>query len=482
MFKKVLDYFKNNKNNDKNDIQNEIYKILNVKNVDKIIDIQLENDIKKKENKILNYQIKKSKPLKVSLFSQYIEEKHKNRPTVKMNKVFKKIKEISKKNKYISLNDKKSNQITNDDVEKFFQSYKKKKDEKIDLNKYYLEKLDEKKKEFIQQSKPQQQKVEEFPKKEFIQQPKPQEQIKVEEFPKKEFIQQPKPQEQIKVEEFPKKEFIQQSKPQQPQQQKFQEFPKKEFIQQPKPQEQIKQEEKEVKTNIVINNKEEVKMDNKQEDIFTIMMNKQRENSIQNKEKNKKNETKNNRKNKNVEEVKKNMEEIKKNEIIEEQKDMKLIKVYTDGSVSGNGQNNAKGGIGVYFGPNDGRNLSEVFTLAPVTNQRTELYAILKAMQMTESYDKVTIYTDSEYSIKCFTEWIENWIKNGFKNKEGKPVKNLDIIMPIHELRTKYPGKYFFKHVNSHTGKTDPDSLGNEEADKLATKATHSQMSYYKRN
>ena len=45
---------------------------------------------------------------------------------------------------------------------------------------------------------------------------------------------------------------------------------------------------------------------------------------------------------------------------------------------------------------------------------------------------------------------------------------NQDIIKPIIKFLKKNKDKIKFKHVRSHTGKQDYESLGNEMADKLA--------------
>ena len=68
--------------------------------------------------------------------------------------------------------------------------------------------------------------------------------------------------------------------------------------------------------------------------------------------------------------------------------------VYTDGSCSNNGKSNAKAGIGVYFGDNDSRNVSERIN-GKQTNNRAELLAILKAGQIIGK-DNVTIVSDSD--------------------------------------------------------------------------------------
>lgn len=152
----------------------------------------------------------------------------------------------------------------------------------------------------------------------------------------------------------------------------------------------------------------------------------------------------------------------------------KDIIVYTDGSCMGNKKANPKCGYGVYFPNGEIKNISRKFTHEPLTNQRAELYAIYKALKkITKNieFDTVSIYSDSEYSIKSLTVWINTWKKNNWKTSNNKPVMNQDIIKKIDKIlqKEKYKGKIYFTHVYSHTGKQDKHSLGNDMADKLAT-------------
>jgi ribonuclease HI len=145
------------------------------------------------------------------------------------------------------------------------------------------------------------------------------------------------------------------------------------------------------------------------------------------------------------------------------------ITVYTDGSFMKNGN---KCGYGVYFPNQEITNISEKFTIIPLTNQRAELYAIYKAIKIIAKniiFNKIEIYTDSEYSINSLTKWIISWKKNNWKTSTGKNVLNQDIILKIDTLLQKNKGKISFNHIRSHTGKTDKHSLGNQQADLLAT-------------
>ena len=149
---------------------------------------------------------------------------------------------------------------------------------------------------------------------------------------------------------------------------------------------------------------------------------------------------------------------------------MSEIIVFTDGSHV-KSKISPYCGYGVHFPNNEIPDLSEEFTKEPKTNQRAELYAIYKAIELIHNYNKdinIKIYSDSEYSIKSMTIWIKNWKQNNWISSTGKPVMNQDIIKKIDELIIKHDGKTKFKHVRAHTGKQDYESIHNDIADKLA--------------
>ena len=142
------------------------------------------------------------------------------------------------------------------------------------------------------------------------------------------------------------------------------------------------------------------------------------------------------------------------------------INIYTDGACINNGKKNAKAGIGIYI--SDDFTISEKLIGLP-TNQRAELYAILKALLAIDilNYKNINIYTDSMYSINCITKWVKGWKKNGWKDSKKKDVKNKDLIDNIDKIYSKY-NHIHFNHVQSHTNKTDIHSICNDKADKLA--------------
>lgn len=143
------------------------------------------------------------------------------------------------------------------------------------------------------------------------------------------------------------------------------------------------------------------------------------------------------------------------------------VKIYTDGSFMNRKPQIA--GYGVYFANVDIDDISEPFTVGTLTNQRAELYAIYKGIQTVIkkcNFEKLTVFTDSMYSINSITNWIHSWKKNGWVSSSKKPVANKDIIKKIdnYTSNSKYKNKIDFKHVKGHSG-----NKGNDKADELAT-------------
>lgn len=143
--------------------------------------------------------------------------------------------------------------------------------------------------------------------------------------------------------------------------------------------------------------------------------------------------------------------------------------VYTDGACSNNGRKNAEAGIGIYFGKDDPRNISERIS-GKQTNNTAELKAIIKTLNMIQKDvdigKKICIASDSEYSIKCATTYGEKMEKNNWK----KDIPNKKLVKEIYTLY-KNISNVRFKHIMAHTGKKDIHSIGNDGADKLANKA-----------
>ena len=147
-----------------------------------------------------------------------------------------------------------------------------------------------------------------------------------------------------------------------------------------------------------------------------------------------------------------------------------MERVYTDGSTDRNGSEDSTGGMGVWFGPGDDRNIAAAYEDAdrygPPTNQKCELLAIALALESSDH--AVCIVTDSKYAIGCLVDWLPGWKRRGWKNSQGKPVKNREIIERAAEAMDRTGS--VIEHTPGHATGTDPDTIGNNMADELANR------------
>lgn len=97
------------------------------------------------------------------------------------------------------------------------------------------------------------------------------------------------------------------------------------------------------------------------------------------------------------------------------------------------------------------------------TNQIGELCAVLMVLRAHPGPEPLLIESDSQYAINCSTKWLKGWKKNGWRNSQKQPVKNVEVIKAIDAEIAKRPGPVDFKWVKGHAG-----NAGNELVDELA--------------
>ena len=146
------------------------------------------------------------------------------------------------------------------------------------------------------------------------------------------------------------------------------------------------------------------------------------------------------------------------------------IHVYTDGSCYGNGAKESYGGIGIFFGQNDPRNVGAPYMDKP-TNNRAELAAIVKTLKILSKEIKarrpIIIHTDSVYAIRCFTTYGDKCALKNWEAKDDKGIPNVEIFKDAYHYLKKNP-TVRFEYVKAHTNKKDYESMANDMADKLA--------------
>jgi ribonuclease HI len=143
---------------------------------------------------------------------------------------------------------------------------------------------------------------------------------------------------------------------------------------------------------------------------------------------------------------------------------MDRIIIYCDGACSGNQFEDNIGGWGAILLYKD--KVKEIYGGSKnTTNNIMELTAVIKALEIINTTSiPIEVYSDSEYIVSGMNQWIMNWVKNGWRKSNKKPVENKDLWIRLNELVSKQQSVAFHK-VKGHNG-----IELNERADALANK------------
>ncbi|KAG8691704.1 hypothetical protein FRC11_012455 [Ceratobasidium sp. 423] len=142
------------------------------------------------------------------------------------------------------------------------------------------------------------------------------------------------------------------------------------------------------------------------------------------------------------------------------------VEVWTDGSCLGNGKPDARAAYAVYFGPDDPRNEAKRAP-GPQTNNTGEIYAVIRALEIVpESVKHLTIYTDSEFTIKSLREWLPGWNRRGGMTSTNKPAVHYLSVKYMDALAQRRGERLKLVHVYGHK-----DNVGNNAADQMAQAA-----------
>ena len=130
----------------------------------------------------------------------------------------------------------------------------------------------------------------------------------------------------------------------------------------------------------------------------------------------------------------------------------KQITLYSDGSSLGNPGPGGYGGILEYKGKRKEYSGGDAHT----TNNRMELLAVIEGLKLLKEPCDVEVVSDSSYVVKAINEWLEGWVRKGFKK-----VKNVDLWEAYLEAAT--PHHISGTWVRGHDGHPE-----NERCDELA--------------
>jgi len=138
----------------------------------------------------------------------------------------------------------------------------------------------------------------------------------------------------------------------------------------------------------------------------------------------------------------------------------KPVEIYTDGACRGNPGPGGWGALLRYEGRERTLSGGEPTT----TNNRMELMAAIRSLEVLKRPCRVSLYTDSQYVKKGITEWLPNWKRRAWKTADNKPVKNADLWRRLDDAVSRHEVRW--RWVRGHSGHPE-----NERADALARQA-----------
>jgi ribonuclease HI len=140
---------------------------------------------------------------------------------------------------------------------------------------------------------------------------------------------------------------------------------------------------------------------------------------------------------------------------------MPQVEIYTDGGCE---PNPGPGGYGaVLLHPKKRAEVSGGFRLT--TNNRMEIQAAIKGLELLKQPCKVTLYSDSQYLVDAIMKaWAVKWKKNNWWLNNKERAKNIDLwekLLPLCETH-----QVEFRWVKGHAGNQE-----NERCDHLSMTA-----------
>ena len=94
------------------------------------------------------------------------------------------------------------------------------------------------------------------------------------------------------------------------------------------------------------------------------------------------------------------------------------------------------------------------------TNNIEELKGCIEGLRAINNKSiKLEVYLDSAYVLNGITQWVNSWLKNGWKNSKKQDVANKELWLELLNEKNKFSDIEFIK-VKGHSGE-----VGNEKVD-----------------
>lgn len=140
-----------------------------------------------------------------------------------------------------------------------------------------------------------------------------------------------------------------------------------------------------------------------------------------------------------------------------------LVEIYTDGGCEPNPGAGGFGAVLLHPKTRQRKEASGGFRLT--TNNRMEIFAAIKGLELLKQPCRVTLYSDSQYLVKAMMEgWVKSWRKKDWWRTNKERPENVDLwkrLVPLCELH-----QVEFRWVKGHAGNVE-----NERCDQLSEAA-----------
>lgn len=134
------------------------------------------------------------------------------------------------------------------------------------------------------------------------------------------------------------------------------------------------------------------------------------------------------------------------------------IIIYTDGGCRGNPGLGAWAAVLISEKYNLRLEIGESENNA--TNNKMEMKAAIKALEILKKAHNIKIYSDSAYLVNGMNKWIYSWQKNNWIKSDKKPVENKEYWLRLIELSSQH--NIEFLKVKGHS-----DNKENNRADEI---------------
>ncbi len=150
--------------------------------------------------------------------------------------------------------------------------------------------------------------------------------------------------------------------------------------------------------------------------------------------------------------------------LVNQNKSLKSIQIYTDGSCLGNPGPGGWAALMCYKGTRKMKSGHAKDT----TNNRMEITAVIEALKLLKESCLIDLYTDSKYVMDGAQQWMPNWKAKGWMRTKKEPVKNVDLWQALDaELGRHQINWHWVKGHSGHPENEAVDQAAREQAEQI---------------